>query len=56
MDETFKTFDQDGDMSLSFEEAKELFKEHFSSFAKVSKNPSYRAKKELYEGHSISDE
>ena len=31
MEETFKKFDQDGDMSLNFEEAKEFFKTQFES-------------------------
>ena len=31
MEETFKKFDQDGSMSLNFDEAKEFFKQHFES-------------------------
>ena len=31
MENTFKKFDQDGSMSLNFEEAKDFFKEHFDT-------------------------
>ena len=31
MEDTFKKFDQDGSMSLNFEEAKEFFKTHFDT-------------------------
>ena len=48
MEDTFRKFDQDGSMSLSFDEAKEFFKQHFESdqsdeqlkatFDKIDKN------------------